>query len=158
MISNKLKIIAGSILGAAVFLTIVTLLFTGPRMRVQVSLRAFESRTQDPPDDIVPFDTLAFDPGAYSFPPVTVENITRGQVYYNYYCVFCHGVKGNGEGEVGKSYVPRPANLTVDSIQHLSFEELYTRSFTGTGHSPVLERVVPNAHRPYILGYVRDGL
>ncbi len=158
MISSKLKIIAGSILGAAVSLTVLTLLFTGPRMRVQVSLRPFETRTQDPPDDIIPFDTLAFDPGAYSFPQATSENIARGRVYYNYYCVFCHGVKGDGEGEAGKSYVPRPSDLTVDSIQYLSFQELYTRSFTGTGHSPVLERVVPNAHRPYILGFVRDGL
>jgi hypothetical protein len=153
---SKFKILAGAIFGVIIFMTILTLLFKGPRMRVQPSVRAFETAAANPPEDAVPFDTIAFDASGFSLPQPSEDNIARGRVYYNYYCVFCHGENGDGEGEVGKSYVPRPANLSSDSIQNLSVHELYIRSFTGTGHSPVLERVVPNAHGPYVLLYITE--
>ena len=40
----------------------------------------------------------------------------RGRVYYNYYCVFCHGDNGQGDGPVGYSYMPAPTDLHAPKI------------------------------------------
>jgi mono/diheme cytochrome c family protein len=90
-------------------------------------------------------------------PKPTEKNMSRGKTYYNYYCVFCHGEQGEGHGPVGRSYVPKPADLGADSIRNQGKEELYKSIFTGPGHEPVLDRVVSKEHRKYIMMYVQKG-
>lgn len=89
-------------------------------------------------------------------PLPTEENLHRGKVYYAYYCIFCHGENGEGNGPVGQSYVPKPANLNADSITRYSVPELYDASLTGTGHEPVLRQVIPAEHRKYLILYIRQ--
>jgi hypothetical protein len=154
---NK-KLIAGAL--SFLFLitiVVIVLLFTGPRMKYQPSVRSFEREMPLPPEDIVSFNQKNFDFNTASFPSLTKENLKKGKVYYSYYCIFCHGEDGRGNGEVGKSYTPKPADLKKLSPL-TDFEQLYSKSFKGTGHSPVLERVIPYNHRPYILEYIKDGL
>lgn len=139
------------------FVTAAILLFTGPRMRFQTSLQAFERTMPYPPDKTVDFYHSPFDTASFTIPAPSKENIDRGWIYYNYYCAFCHGINGKGNGEVGKSYIPKPADLSVDSTIDYNTAELYSASFHGTGHSPVLERVIPYGHRAYILLYIRYG-
>jgi len=80
----------------------------------------------------------------------------RGRIYYDYYCVFCHGTDGRGNGPVGQSYMPKPSDLTDPSVQRQSDGELLRKSLTGTGHEPVLARVIPPEHRWYLVSYVRS--
>lgn len=150
---NRKLILAGLSLIGIILITVIVLLFTGPRMKYQPSVRAFEMKMPLPPEDVVSFNHRKFDPGNSSFPSPTKENLYKGKVYYSYYCIFCHGADGRGNGEVGKSYNPKPADLKSSAA---NFEELYYKSFTGIGHSPVLERVVPYNHRTYILAYIRE--
>ena len=145
------------ILGVVVAGIIVSLIFSGPRMRHHPSLEAYEAELEKPPKDAVPFGKETFDPSSLNIPEPTDGNISRAQVYYNYYCVFCHGENGKGHGPVGQSYVPKPANLNADSILNYNKTVLYQAIFKGTGHEPVLERVVPPQHRKYIMMYVRNG-
>jgi hypothetical protein len=76
-------------------------------------------------------------------------------MYYGYYCVFCHGETGRGDGLVGRSYVPRPTDLTAPSVQNLSDGALYGAMLAGTGHEPVLGYVVLPEALWYIVAYVR---
>ncbi len=152
----KRHLILVSVFAIVLILIVLILLMSGPRMRYQPSVKSYEMEMALPPEDIVPFDHRKYDP-AVTLPVANSKNISRGIIYYSYYCVFCHGDDGKGNGEVGKSYLPKPADLTRDSIRRYNIEKLYYASFTGTGHSPVLERVVPYEHRPYILAYIRHG-
>ena len=139
------------------FLVAVTLLMTGPRMRFQPSVNAFEQVMPYPPENATEFFNRQFDTASFVIPAGTNENIEKGHTYYTYYCFFCHGNDGRGNGEVGKSYIPRPADLSGVIRSSFSNGKLYEASFKGTGHSPVLERVVPYEYRPYILLFVRSA-
>jgi hypothetical protein len=132
------------------------LLFSGPRMKYQPSLKTFEAVVNLPPDDAVPFNNDAVDYSIKGMPAVNDENISRGKVYYGYYCVFCHGENGKGNGPVGESYIPKPANLTGKYLKQYDSLQLNNVSFTGVGHSPVLERVVPSEWKYYITLYIES--
>lgn len=87
--------------------------------------------------------------------PFTKENCSKGKVYYGYYCAFCHGDKGDGSGPVGYSYVPAPSDLRTSKVQSQSDGLLLVSMLTGTGHSPMLERIVLPEYRWYIVLYLR---
>jgi mono/diheme cytochrome c family protein len=88
--------------------------------------------------------------------PATKENIARGKVYYNYYCVFCHGEQGDGAGPVGEAYVPVPADLRSRKILAYSDGQMLRAMLLGEGHAPVLQRTVYPEHRWYLVLYVRQ--
>jgi len=154
---NKKILIPAVLLGLIVAGIIGTLLFTGPRMRHHPSLEAYEAELNQPPKDAVAFGKEEIQPAQMELPPASQENIKQAQTYYNYYCVFCHGKQGYGNGPVGQSYVPKPANLHADSIRQKNKEALYQAIFKGPGHEPVMERIVKPSHRKYIMMYVRNG-
>ena len=131
--------------------------FTSPRMRVQLNIRAFEAVMPNAPDDSVPLEEVDFLPAGRTAPtfqpsPATTENIRKGEVYYGYYCLFCHGEKGDGEGPVGQSYMPEPPDLRTEKVRKMSDEELLRAMLLGTGHEPVINRVVPPpGYEPLVL-------
>ena len=155
------------ILLAAAVLVMVSaaayLMMTGPRMYEQAHVREFQAAMPPAPAGSVP--TTDWPPplvsaaeAAHLESPLawTPANAARGQAYYSYYCVFCHGESGAGDGPVGESYVPRPADLRTAKIAGYSDGELLRASLLGTGHEPVLERVVRAEHRWYLVAYVRQ--
>lgn len=152
----KKKAIIIGLIGVAFTIVVLVLLFTGPRMKDQPSLKSFESMVSLPPEDAVPFELRESDREIKSIPVQNVQNISRGKVYYGYYCVFCHGDDGKGNGPVGISYIPKPADLSILKIKQYDSTQLYNAAFTGVGHAPVLERIIPPEHRPYIMLYLKN--
>ena len=140
-----------------------------PHMKYQAHLRAYDAQMPLPPDGAVPIT-----PSGYEVPttqqakslknPLTspsAADFARGQVYYQYYCVFCHGDQGDGQGLVGESYVPRPADLRTPRVQGMSDGQLLRAMLTGYGHEApdgksVLGYTIPPEHRWYLLTYVRE--
>ena len=61
-----------------------------------------------------------------------------------------------GNGPVGESYFPAPADLRTGKVSHYSDGRLLRAMLTGIGHEPVLERVVPPRHRWCLVLYVRS--
>ena len=153
---NKKLLLIIAVTIFALTVTAAILLLSGPRMRNQPSLRAFETPVNLPPEGSVLYSHTKSSAEEIIMPETTTENLNKGETYYGYYCIFCHGEDGKGNGPVGQSYTPKPSDLTNDSLQHYSVTDLYLRSFTGVGHEPVLERVVPEDFRKYILAYVRE--
>lgn len=136
-------------------ITAAVLLFSGPRMRNQPSLRAFETSVALPPEHSIPYN---INRPAQATDEISKPDSEKGRVYYDYYCVFCHGADGKGNGPVGQSYVPKPADLTATAINNYSHGELYEKSFSGNGHSPVLDKVVPKKYRGPIIAYIKKDL
>ncbi len=157
------KIAAGLILiiAAVVAAVALYLMFSGPRMRVQPKLVPLQAQMPPLPQGIVPVSVeLSAVPSVQAAVqlrnplPDTDHTRQTGRVYYGYYCAFCHGQTGRGDGPVGNSYTPVPTDLTLPRVQTLSDGALYRAMLTGIGHEPVLDYVVdPNA-RWYIIRYV----
>ena len=144
-------------------LTVAYLLFTGPRMYAQPNIRQFQAEMPITPPDTIPvnnvFEPLPAKEQAQKLAnPLTKtpENIAKGKVYYGYYCVFCHGDKGDGFGPVGYSYVPAPSDLRTAKVRSMSDGEILYAMLTGTGHAPMLQRIIPSEYWWYLVLYVRQ--
>jgi hypothetical protein len=153
------------LVGLAVVSAMGFVLLTAPRMRIQPSIRTYQTAVPPLPAGVIPVEqpvvALPSEEDALTWTnPVTAtpENSARGKVYYQYYCIFCHGEQGRGDGPVGQSYVPIPADLSAQKIQAYSDGQLLRAMLSGIGHEPVLERVVPPEHRGYLVHYVRSLL
>ena len=137
-------------------------LYKGPRMQIQQHLRAYQWVQPPPVDGVVPVTLPEQLPSMEAAPavrnplPDTAENRQRGRVYYHYYCIFCHGNEGAGNGPVGESYMPVPADLRSKRVTRYGDGDLLRNMLLGIGHEPVLERVVPPRHRWYLVTYVRS--
>jgi mono/diheme cytochrome c family protein len=158
------KIAAGIILlvGAVIAVVALYLMFSGPRMRVQPKILPYQALLPAMPEGIVPVVVKpALVPPAEAVGqlrnPLPDTALTRetGQVYYGYYCAFCHGRTGHGDGPVGYSYTPAPTDLTLPQVQALSNGALYRAMLTGVGHEPVLDYVMRPQATWYIVSYVR---
>ncbi len=146
-------------LGVVIYFTIM---FIGPRMRVQQHLRAYQRVMPLPPRGMVPVEADAYavpQPGQAAGIrnplPDRRDVRDRGKIYYGYYCNFCHGENGQGDGPVGYSYMPAPTDLHAPRVLRMSDGELLRAMLLGIGHEPVLPRTVLPEHRWYLLSYVR---
>mgnify|MGYP001055913130 CR=1 FL=1 len=159
--NRKRLLIGGGLLIGIIFSGIALyLIFQGPHMRVQQNIRAFQAVTPLPPPGslprgIEPSPTTPEEARLRNPLEDTAQNRARGKVYYYYYCIFCHGERGDGSAPVGDSYMPKPSNLRQLKRDAYDDGKLLRAMLTGTGHEPVLERVVHPKHRWPLLLYVR---
>ncbi|MCM0080892.1 cytochrome C [Geomonas sp. Red32] len=160
----KKKLLIGAIvipplLFGALFLFV---LYEGPRMTVQHHLREFQMIMPQRPADSVTATPPARIPSPAEAAqlknplPPTPQNLAAARVYYLCYCVFCHGDSGAGDGPVGESYIPRPADLRSARVAGYRDGQIVRAMLTGVGHEPVLERVVPPEYRWYLALHVRS--
>lgn len=155
-----LMIVAPPLFGAIVFGYI---LVNGPRMTVQHHVREFQMVLPPPAPGTVSVTRLS-EPAPAPGEAAGLRNpvapspaaLAQGEVYYSYYCVFCHGPAGAGNGPVGDSYIPKPADLRLARLTAYGDGQLLRAMLTGVGHEPVLERVVPAPHRWPLILYLRS--
>jgi hypothetical protein len=153
-------IVLVAIVGASVA---AYLMFTGPRMKVQPRRVAFQSRLPPTPVGVVPLTTgrpivpLPQPDSQVRNPlPDDEQTLRAGRVFYGYYCLFCHGTTGRGDGPVGQSYMPVPTDLTSSQVQLLSDANLYRAMLTGVGHDPILLHATDPNERWYLVSFVRS--
>jgi mono/diheme cytochrome c family protein len=146
-------------IGALVYFYIM---FQGPRMQVQPHIRAYQGTMPLPPKGIVPVEQDRYEipsasraRGMKNLLPDTPAIRDRGKVYYNYYCTFCHGKNGQGDGPVGYGYMPVPTDLHAPKVLRMTDGDLMRAMLIGIGHEPVLPRVVFPEHRWYLVSYIR---
>jgi len=96
------KVIAAVVITGAVILAALFgyTLYTGPRMKVQPHLRAFQAimpplpagtATVQPPERL----PSALQAARLKNPlAASDQNLESGRIYYRYYCLFCHGESG----------------------------------------------------------------
>lgn len=145
-----------------IVLTILTIACSscGPRMKEQISIQPYKSKMPESPKNTIPFkalpgSTALKSPKAAEETTSKVSKLDDGRIFYGYYCRMCHGVKGDGNGLVGESYVPKPADLSQPAVQKLSDDELTNRMIHGPGHDPVMQQTVPLERRKSIIMYIR---
>lgn len=133
----------------------------GPRMENQQSLRPYKQQFPSMPDGATPISgrtvTFAVEQSKLTNPlPATSANIRDGRIYYGYYCLMCHGSRGDGNGPVGESYLPKPTDLSSPTTSKMADGQLYKAMLSGTGHDPVMIDTVLPRHRWPLVLYVRQ--
>lgn len=156
--SIRKYIITGLLLAIIFFGVAIYLIIEEPRMQYQYKIKTYESLFTPQAEGAVPVEIKGVLPEDNEANPIVMskEAIDSAKIYYDYYCVFCHGPSGKGDGQVGQSYYPRPSDLHSAKIKSYSDAALYRAMLTGVGHEPVLERVVLERYRWYIVLYVRS--
>ncbi len=83
---------------------------------------------------------------------------TRGRAVYFTFCAQCHGAAFDGNGTVGQSFVPPPADLRSAQVQTAPAGELFKRVSYGIpgGRQPALDTTIPVGDRWSVLAFVRS--
>lgn len=133
----------------------------GPHMNKQPSIHAFEKQLPRDPRGIVPtrgtYRTLTIQQSRLTTNPLprNKTNLYNGKVFYDYYCLMCHGAQGDGNGGAGQGYYPKPTDLASPKVTGMNDGQLYYGMLVGTGHDPVMIETVHPAQRWPLVMYVR---
>jgi mono/diheme cytochrome c family protein len=84
------------------------------------------------------------------------QMIAWGWERYHFYCVQCHGPKLDGNGTVGQSFAPLPANLESSDVQDQSDGEIFYKIRFGFNRHPALYSTVTDDETWAIVRYVRS--
>ena len=88
--------------------------------------------------------------------PADEVSLSRGQTLFTINCVMCHGVNGEGNGQVGALLANKPANLTLDVTQSKSDGALFLTLTNGvTGRMPPMVENLTVRDRWDVVNYIR---
>src|SRR5208337_1573139 len=106
---------------------------------------------------ITSFATQAY-PDTFNDPAVdyTAESIARGQKDFSENCIACHGVGGEGNGEMAKSLKIQPADLTAPHVgTHTIGDIFHWLSFGGqSGVMPSFKDVLDTDERWDVINFL----
>lgn len=128
-------------------------------MGLQPSFTNMEQPLPVPPRSI-PVEGPAYIPGlgAPENPvPADEASLARGAQLYAIHCQMCHGVKGEGNGQLAAFLVPnRPSNLTLPVIQSKSDGSLFLTITLGVdGRMPALNENLLVRERWDVVNFLR---
>ena len=90
--------------------------------------------------------------------PPNSESIAAGQALYSTYCASCHGVSGKGDGPVGLTLNPRPADLRQHAIPGVHADaqlfEWVTNGFPGS-RMPAFKTALSDTERWHLVNFIR---
>ena len=84
------------------------------------------------------------------------SSVEQGALAYSYYCIQCHGPKADGNGTVGQSFVPLPADLSSSDVQGQGDGELYAKIRLGFKRHPQLFSTVSDGDAWAVVIYIRS--
>ena len=90
--------------------------------------------------------------------PPDAASISAGNALYAQYCVACHGSAGRGDGPVGLTLNPRPADLTVHTVAGVHTDgQLYEWIRDGFPNSamPAFGQALSETDRWNLVNYIR---
>jgi len=86
------------------------------------------------------------------------SSIAEGKAVYTQYCVVCHGASGKGDGPLGVTLNPRPADLTLHGLPGIhTDEQLYDWITNGIPGSrmPAWKSTISDTDRWNLVNYIR---
>ena len=86
----------------------------------------------------------------------TSKIVAWGWERYHFYCVQCHGPMLDGNGTVGQSFAPLPANLKSSQVQDKSDGEIFYEIRFGFNRHPPLYATLTQDETWAIVRYVRS--
>ena len=86
-------------------------------------------------------------PDAVNPIPPNLQSVVAGKIVYTRYCVACHGISGKGDGPVGLTLNPRPADLSLHAIPGVHDDAQLFQWITDG---------IPNSHMPSFKSSLSD--
>lgn len=139
-----------------------TVVDVGGRMSDQASVQAYEEPAPAPPEGAVP---VGGGEGAFrEAPPGSLRNpvpddgaaVEAGRVAYGRACVQCHGKDFDGEGTVGRSFAPLPADLRSAAVRALDDDRIFRIVSFGSGRCPPLHSTLTVEERWRLVRFLRS--
>jgi mono/diheme cytochrome c family protein len=91
--------------------------------------------------------------------PVSAESIAAGQTLFSAHCALCHGQTGKGDGPVGVTLNPRPADLTQHAIVGIHTDaqlfEWISNGFPGS-QMPAFRSALSDTERWHLVNFIRS--
>jgi copper transport protein len=91
--------------------------------------------------------------------PLGSQSIEAGQALFIARCAACHGESGKGDGPVGSTLNPRPADLTQHAIPGVHTDaqlfEWITNGFPGSS-MPAFETTISDTDRWHLVNFIRS--
>jgi mono/diheme cytochrome c family protein len=88
--------------------------------------------------------------------PSDSQTIARGAERYGFYCVQCHGPGLDGNGTVGQSFAPLPANLESSDVQDQSDGEIFYKIRFGFNRHPPLYSTMTDNETWAVVRFLRS--
>jgi mono/diheme cytochrome c family protein len=89
--------------------------------------------------------------------PVNAKTLAEGAKLFHENCEPCHGEKGMGDGETGKSLPTKPANFTDPKLMSLETDgTLFWKMSTGRSPMPSWEDELKDEERWELVNYIRQ--
>jgi mono/diheme cytochrome c family protein len=85
----------------------------------------------------------------------TPESQTRGKVYYNDYCLACHGRDARGDGVAGTALKPPPPDL-YERKKHHADGDFFWKIQNGRGQMPGFARQLKEKQIWDIVNYIKS--
>jgi mono/diheme cytochrome c family protein len=82
--------------------------------------------------------------------------VARGSERYRFYCVQCHGPALDGNGTVGQSFAPLPANLKSSEVLDQSDGEIFYKIRFGFNRHPPLYSTLTDDETWAVVLYMRS--
>jgi len=90
--------------------------------------------------------------------PLNTQSIATGQALFSTNCAPCHGQTGKGDGQVGLTLNPRPADLTQHAIPGIHTDaqlfEWITNGFPGS-RMPAFKSALSDTDRWHLVNFIR---
>ena len=90
--------------------------------------------------------------------PPNSESIAAGEALYTTHCASCHGVSGKGDGPIGVTLNPRPADLRQHAIPGVHADaqlfEWITNGFPGS-RMPAFKTALSDTDRWHLVNFIR---
>jgi copper transport protein len=91
--------------------------------------------------------------------PLNAESIATGQALFSTNCALCHGQTGKGDGPVGVTLNPRPADLTQHAVVGIHTDaqlfEWITNGFPGS-RMPAFKSALSDTERWHLVNFIRS--
>ncbi len=89
--------------------------------------------------------------------PNTPESRSRGEKIYGGRCASCHGIKGDGKGEMAKALDPHPPAFTDQHMmKEMTDGEIFWKITTGKGSMPSYQKELTEKERWDLVNYIRS--
>ncbi len=88
--------------------------------------------------------------------PFNSDSVAHGGWVYKNFCIQCHGPQQHGDGTVGQSFAPMPADWHTSRVQDQSDGDLFVKISLGYLRMPPLYSTVAPEDRWYVIHFLRS--
>ncbi len=111
-----------------------------------------------PPEDIIELvqARLAAGRTLVNPEPKSPESLARGKQMYELHCLVCHGAQGQGDGPVGRKFVPQPMELNLDYVQLQPDGQLFYTISHGSIAMPFYRQAILPEDRWHLVNFIKE--